>query len=190
MAASGASKKRSRRTRKSASGGGEMDGPGASDLVDPNRRIRCSTLPALSGQPGIYGLYVASRCDTAWQELGVAPRDDGLLYIGVATDRLSRRYHPNARSCRNSSPRLSFGALLSNRLGLVMRPQPPAQRSHWQFDSNSEAKLAAWMRGNLAYAGFPWTAARHLLEAREAKLIVELKPPLNIKLLPCRCSPR
>ena len=157
----------------------------AAQLLDPNQRVACASTPRLSVNTGIYALFVVTGSSNAWEALRINAEPSGLLYVGVATDGLDRRYHPAERSCRTSSPRFSFGAMLHDRIVPHLKPAAATsgQRAQWRFEPESEAQLSAWMQANLSYNAVEWRGSRKELEACEDRLIRLLKPPLNIKLL-------
>lgn len=107
-----------------------------------------------------------------------------LLYVGVASDSLRKRYHPAAQSSRTSSPRFSFGALLRERLTLIPSPAKQNQTRHWRFIRDSEDELSRWMHAHLEYAFIELTKTREVLEKWEKDLIHRWLPPMNIKGLP------
>lgn len=159
-------------------------------LLDPSNRAPCPPRRAVPKEKGIYALFAGRLTGNAWSDLGLQPAPNtpptrrDLLYIGVATDGFRKRYHPAARSCRTSSPRFSFGALLREKFGLVPAPARPHQTAHWRFEPQSERWLSDWMNTHLEYACIASEEQRGVLEAFEANLIRKLSPPLNIKGLP------
>ena len=160
-------------------------------LLETEPRQPCRASPLVPRKPGVYGLFLASDRIGAWKDLGPReklfangkPAEPTLLYVGVATDALHKRYHPTERSCRNSSPRFSFGALLRCALALRLERRDGA-KAHFRFTKCSEARLTRWLVENLCYSSVVLSGERSELESLEARLIRSLKPPLNIKLLP------
>jgi hypothetical protein len=148
-------------------------------LLDSRNRRHCKEPYCPPYEPGVYGLFVHDGRDHAFAELGVAPCEHRLLYIGAATNALAARYHPTERSSRTSSPRRSFGALLREKPRCKIRPKAAGAGTHWEFAPSSEDLLSCWMKENLAYAGVqrPQECVRRV----EQQLIEDLAPPLNVQ---------
>ena len=126
---------------------------------------------SLGTESGVYALFL---CDGA--ELPViSPGEHGLIYVWPAAN-LKKRCHFNAQT-GNHSPRKSLAVLLMDELSLVPIFIPkPSSRDTWGLDAPSEARLSAWMYGNLELA------IEHCddPETRETELVGQYAPPLNL----------
>ena len=128
----------------------------------------------LPTEPGVYTLFLRSESDLP----GIALDEVRLLYIGLAANRmgLKGRCHFNAKT-RNHSPRKSLAVLLMEQLALqpvlLRKPNSP---DTWGLDTDSEARLSAWMHRNLELAIERCVDP----DARETELIGRYAPPLNL----------
>lgn len=143
-----------------------------SSPFDWRRGPRTSFL--LGEEKGVYALFLRAGATLAW----IAPREGGLLYIGLAANRkgLKGRCHFDARTV-NHSPRKSLAVLLMQELSLnpvlVVKPSSP---DTWGLDRGSDARLSEWMHAHLDLAievcGDP--------DTRETELVSRYGPPLNL----------
>jgi len=140
----------------------------------------------VSGRPGLYAIYGDA---TTWDELGLgAPPNSRPLYVGKAEDSLVTRdlkTHFGDGRTGQSTVRRSFAALLHDTLGLRAIPRNPAKPgyfSNYGLTAACDAALTRWMKERLELAvwGKPADCAFNLGEI-EVGLLLELKPPLNLK---------
>lgn len=137
---------------------------------------------SLGPEHGVYALFLRDGA----QLPGITPGERGLLYIGLAANRLGLkgRCHFDAQT-RNHSPRKSLAVLLLDELALtpILIPKPNSSNT-WGLDATSEARLSAWMHANLELAIAPCDDP----DARETELVGHYAPPLNLKK--CTQSPQ
>ena len=128
----------------------------------------------LGTDPGVYALFLRKGATLPQ----ITPVPNGLIYIGLAANRkgLKGRCHFDAKT-RNHSPRKSLAALLMEELRLVpiLVPKPNSTET-WGLDAASEARLSAWMHGNLDLAIEICADP----DKRESELVARHAPPLNL----------
>jgi hypothetical protein len=142
-----------------------------------------------SVHPGIYGFFLLKGCLPIGRET-FEGRNGVLLYVGKTES--SQQKHcadehlANGQTGR-STLRRSLGALLREQLNLTPRPRSDNEKgskrfTNYKFDSAGEERLTAWMKEHLSL-GFRELPDLTILElkAREKRLILSAKPPLNIK---------
>lgn len=140
-------------------------------------RLPFAKMPPIAG-PGVYAFFLTPGASLPI----VAPGDEGLLYVGQASE-LQNRSHFDDSSSSGSTLRRSLGALLRQQLSLVPLPgrlNPGDRRSQYRFHPESEAALSRWMIANLIAAkiGTP------NYDGVETCLIASMKPPLNLQKWP------
>lgn len=151
---------------------------------------RWSILDAPEHVPDRPGLYAIFGDDTAWEQLGLSPQGDQLLYVGKAEDSLVSRelrghfaINPARRAQTGSSTvRRSFAALLHDVLGLRGMPRNPAKPGHFSNYGLSTAQdtlLTSWMHAHLALAVWPADGTVPLRNV-ESAVIARWTPPLNL----------
>ena len=129
---------------------------------------------ALGTAAGIYALFLRNGSGLP----GIVPRDDDLLYIGLAANRkgLRGRCHFDARTS-NHSPRKSLAVLLMAELSLTpVLITKPNSSDTWGLDRTSDARLSTWMHANLELA----IEVCDDPDDRETELVGRYAPPLNL----------
>jgi hypothetical protein len=137
----------------------------------------------IPGQPGFYAWWLTDR--TALPEVPLAQDGGGplyLLYVGIAPKSATSVANLRSRvlgqhvggNLGSSTFRRSLAALLWEREGWTPRMTPSGKLA---FSAEDNAALSRWQEHNLrvgwCVADDPW--------AREAALIGELSPPLNVE---------
>nr|WP_314188139.1 hypothetical protein [uncultured Brevundimonas sp.] len=136
--------------------------------------------------PEVGGLYAFSlkdpsvlaeplaRAGLTMDVMGLGQR--ALIYIGASGDSLRRRVRSHLRDdTQTSSFRMSLGALLSDDLGLTVKPV--RHKRVFGFVPKDEARLTAWMIEHLDVGVLP--ASRPM--ALERRAITQSDPVLNIQ---------
>lgn len=130
---------------------------------------------SLGAEIGVYALFLREGAGLP----GVEPSANGLIYIGLAANRigLRGRCHFDART-RNHSPRKSLAVLLMEELSLTpVLITKPNSSDTWGLDGPSDARLSAWMHDNLELA----IEVCPDPDDRETELVGRYAPPLNLK---------
>lgn len=143
-------------------------------LLEWQRGPRESFCPG--AEKGVYALFLRDGAVLN----GIAPGECGLLYIGRATRKeglIGRCHFGNART-RDHSPRKSLAVLLMDALSLmpILVPKPNSPDT-WGLEQDSDKALTEWMYAHLDVA----YEVRTDPTSREAELIRDFAPPLNLK---------
>jgi hypothetical protein len=142
--------------------------------------------------PGLYAIYAGAGI---WHEVGLGtPPDSRPLYVGKAEDSLVSRdlkTHFESGATGRSTLRRSLAALLGDRLDLIPMPRNPRRPGYFAMyglEPDSDQRLTSWMREHLVLA--VWTPdAPVVLNALETRLLVALRPPLNLAKVATEWSP-
>ncbi len=140
-----------------------------------------ATEGGIPGQPGFYAWWLIDR--TALPDVPVTKDPDVpfcLLYVGIAPKSTSSAANLRSRvldvsgNLGSSTFRRSLAALLWEREGWTPRMTTSGKLT---FSASDNKGLSRWQEENLRIGWYvadePW--------AREATLIAELSPPLNVK---------
>lgn len=144
-------------------------------------RLPFTKMPPIAGS-GVYAFFLRTGSSLPIVSAG----DDGLLYVGQASE-LRDRSHFDDSSSSGSTLRRTLGALLRDQLSLVPFPgrkNPGDRRSQYRFHPESEAALSKWMIANLIAT----KVGTSNYDGVETCLIAAMKPPLNLQKWP-RATP-
>jgi hypothetical protein len=171
------------------------DGPGLETVLtalslQAARPVATATVAA---KPGLYAVFASGD---VWQELGLGePPDDRPLYLGKAEDSLASRdlkTHFESGATGRSTLRRSLAALLADRLDLIPMPRNPRRPGYFAMyglEPDSDQRLTSWMLEHLELA--VWTPdAPVVLDALETRVLVAMRPPLNLAKVATEWSPR
>jgi len=130
--------------------------------------------------PGIYAIFLKEGREL-YPSLVLADRR--LLYIGIATNVYDRFFKQHF--CKHNSSLSTFRRTIGAMLHLKAIPRlgkPEKTCYHYKFEEKEEKKLSSWMKDNLE-----WIYCKNddddlwkILKI-ERDIVIELKPPLNIK---------
>ena len=129
---------------------------------------------------GVYALFLKPSSTLK----GFQPGNNGLIYIGMASDLAERdiENHFSSKHTGFSTLRRSLGAILKQKLKLIAVPRSSGTSDtntrNYKFLPDGEHRLTNWMKRNLEIGV---CAIESNYESIERQLIVALKPVLNLK---------
>ena len=150
-----------------------------------NREVAFKETNTFSQQAGIYALFFIGN---SFPLLGNSVKKHQIIYIGKTESSQEKRdanTHFASGKTGSSTVRKSIGSLLCTQTKLVPIPRNSSdykrgKMSHFKFDKISEQKVTKWMENNLALSFFEYPKSNNEIEDLETKIILALKPILNI----------